>query len=182
MVAPAPARAMASVMDVARGPMTKNGIALIQGAFTNDARVTVRTRLIHTSGQWIESATSATAKDVDPQAVGSVITYLRRYSLSSMLAIATEDDDGEAAQGRRDGHAAQPRANDQKPNGDKALTKKQVKDISAGFQPYQVGIGRLEDKLGVTCDKWTEKERVKLVLLYKELEAGKAPGEVFPAP
>ncbi len=178
---------LASVLDVARGPLTKNGIMFTQSASTDGAKITVRTKLIHSRGEWMQSpGTSATAKDVDPQAVGSVITYLRRYSLSTMLCIATEDDDGERGQGRQPsnsqakaqskggaakGQAAKPK--------DATLSKKQVKDISAGFQPYQVGIGRLETKLGVTCDNWTEKERVQLVLLYKELEGGKAPDELF---
>ena len=36
----------------------------------------------------------------DPQGIGSMITYCRRYSLNSMLGIASEDDDGEASMGR----------------------------------------------------------------------------------
>ena len=32
----------------------------------------------------------------DPQAVGSAITYLRRYGLAAMVGVAPEDDDGEA--------------------------------------------------------------------------------------
>ncbi len=43
---------------------------------------------------------SAAPKDDSPQAIGSVVTYLRRYALQSMVGVAPEDDDGEAAQGR----------------------------------------------------------------------------------
>ena len=38
----------------------------------------------------------------DPHGLGSAITYARRYSLMSMLCLATEDDDGNAATGNRD--------------------------------------------------------------------------------
>jgi hypothetical protein len=39
-----------------------------------------------------------TAKDASPQAIGSCITYARRYGLSSVVGIASEiDDDGNAA-------------------------------------------------------------------------------------
>ena len=38
---------------------------------------------------------------IDPQAVGSAITYARRYALSAMIGIVSEeDDDGESAMGR----------------------------------------------------------------------------------
>lgn len=39
----------------------------------------------------------------DPQKVGSAITYYRRYTLASLLAIQAEDDDGNKASGNRGG-------------------------------------------------------------------------------
>jgi hypothetical protein len=54
---------------------------------------------MHTSGQWIESSMTLPLnlenKNI-AQSAGSIITYLRRYSLSAMLGIyADEDTDGE---------------------------------------------------------------------------------------
>ena len=92
---------LGSVMDVIRKPFSDNGIAIVQGPFSSDyAKIVVRTRLMHSSGQWIESSLKAEAKDMGPQAVGSVITYLRRYALSAMAGVATEDDDGNAAEAK----------------------------------------------------------------------------------
>lgn len=91
---------LASVREACNGPLTKHGIAYVQSPSTNGAAVTVETRLMHTSGQWIAGEVSCTAKDDSPQAVGSAITYLRRYALQSFAGVAPEDDDGEAAQGR----------------------------------------------------------------------------------
>jgi hypothetical protein len=42
-------------------------------------------------------------KDDGPQALGSVITYLRRYALAAFAGVAPEDDDGERAEGRNGG-------------------------------------------------------------------------------
>jgi hypothetical protein len=39
-------------------------------------------------------------KDDSPQALGSAITYSRRYALAAMCGLAQIDDDAEAAQGR----------------------------------------------------------------------------------
>lgn len=61
--------------------------------------VTLKTLLLHESGEWLESD-ELTMKPVknDPQAVGSCITYARRYSLAAFLSLNTgEDDDGNGA-------------------------------------------------------------------------------------
>lgn len=92
---------LASVMDACRGPLTKHGIAVLQSPSAEGAVVSVETTLVHASGQWVRGVASATAKDDSPQSIGSAITYLRRYALQSFAGVAPEDDDGEAAQGRK---------------------------------------------------------------------------------
>ncbi len=99
---------LSSVWDACREPLSKNGIAIIQSPSADGSRVTVETLMVHTSGQWMRNSLSVTAKDDGPQAVGSAITYLRRYVLQSFVGVAPEDDDAEAAQGR--GTAVKPQA------------------------------------------------------------------------
>ena len=55
------------------------------------------TRLSHASGQWFESEWPVCKLPAQPQAIGSAMTYARRYSLFALVGIAGEDDDGEAA-------------------------------------------------------------------------------------
>ena len=98
-----------SLMDACRPILARHGIAVLQGAYAQGASVTVATRLLHQSGQWMESALTMTARDPGPQAIGSAITYARRYGLGSMAGIASEeDDDGNAAQGVSKTNGAQP--------------------------------------------------------------------------
>lgn len=89
---------LASVWDACRKPLTDNGLSIAQGVECQGNRVTVTTRMMHVSGQWLESAISSDARDAGPQSVGSVVTYLRRYSLSAMVGVAPEDDDGNDGQ------------------------------------------------------------------------------------
>lgn len=91
---------LASVWDACREPLTKHGLSVVQSPTSDGSRVSVETILMHSSGQWMKDTLSATAKDDGPQAVGSIITYLRRYALQSFAGVAPEDDDAEAAQGR----------------------------------------------------------------------------------
>ena len=91
---------LASVWDACRAPLAKNGLAILQPVTAEGNAVTVTTILAHSSGEWIAESLTMTAQQNTPQAVGSTITYGRRYGLSSMVGIAPEDDDGEAATAR----------------------------------------------------------------------------------
>lgn len=91
---------LASVWEACREPLTTNGLSLIQSPSADGPRVTVTTLLLHTSGQWVRGDMTATAKDDSPQAVGSIVTYLRRYALAAFASVCPVDDDGEAAQMR----------------------------------------------------------------------------------
>lgn len=93
---------LATVWDVCREPLTKNGLSVVQmpGAVDEKGNVEIATMLLHSSGQWIRSTMSIKATKVDAQGIGSAITYGRRYALAAMVGLAQEDDDGESAVGR----------------------------------------------------------------------------------
>lgn len=96
---------LASVWDACRKPLSDNGLAVIQTMDflpDNPEFVVVDTTLTHSSGQWISGRLVVKPVKSDPQGSGSCITYLRRYSLQSIVGIAPEDDDGNAASGKED--------------------------------------------------------------------------------
>ncbi len=53
--------------------------------------------LTHTSGEWLSGVFSSPIAKLDPQGVGSAITYARRYIASAVFGICPEDDDGNKA-------------------------------------------------------------------------------------
>ncbi len=90
---------IADGLDVVRPVLSKHGIAIIQATDMNpDTGIFwLTTRLVHTSGEWVESIYPLPVGKAQEQ--GSAITYARRYSLFSMVGVAgtNEDDDGNAA-------------------------------------------------------------------------------------
>ena len=88
---------LGDVWESCRGVLHDNGIAVIQGARLVDGKSCMETKLVHTSGQWFSSLWEMMPAKADPQSMGSAITYMRRYSLSAMVGILSEDDDGNAA-------------------------------------------------------------------------------------
>jgi len=87
---------LSSVWSVARDPLIKNGLSVVQTFDVgNNMMPIIVTTLLHTSGEWIRGSLEMPILKADPQAVGSSITYGRRYALSAMLGICPEDDDGD---------------------------------------------------------------------------------------
>lgn len=86
-----------TIMEKIRPTLKANGLAFLQclnGEF-------LTTTLLHSSGEWMESDPMP-VKVVEPgsQAMGSAITYARRYALTALLGLVTEDDDdGNTADG-----------------------------------------------------------------------------------
>ena len=101
---------LAAVREAVRKPLSDNGIAVVQVPCADGSHAGVDTMLIHTSGQWIRGLLVVTSKDEGPQAIGSCITYLRRYALQSFTGVAAEDDDGNAAEGKTNGKQPEKKA------------------------------------------------------------------------
>ena len=88
-----------TVIESSMPHLDKNGLSVIQGNDGKPGEFYVTTMLLHDSGQWIKSKLKMPIEKATAQAVGSVITYGRRYGLSAMVGIAQYDDDGNAASG-----------------------------------------------------------------------------------
>jgi len=78
--------------------LNNNGIVVLQPLTHIDGKNFVKTILLHESGEVLESLAEIFCKNPnDAQAYGSGVTYARRYSLSSICGIGSEDDDAQKA-------------------------------------------------------------------------------------
>ena len=97
---------LGSIIATVRPVLAKHGLAFSQLAVGEGGEVGVRTILMHSSGEFIEDAITLPLTDErgksGAQVAGSIITYLRRYSLSAILGIyADEDTDGNGTRRNR---------------------------------------------------------------------------------
>ena len=89
---------LAGIRDTVTPALSENQIAVSQTTEIDNGSLFVCTRLMHSSSQWIESRYPIMADTNKPQAMGSAMTYARRYSLSAICGISSEqDDDGNEA-------------------------------------------------------------------------------------
>ena len=94
------------LLSSVRPVLTSNGLSILQEPSSDGVNVTIKTILLHNSGEYMEfEALALKPVKSDPQGLGSAITYGRRYALSSILGVAwSADDDGNEASGK---HPAQ---------------------------------------------------------------------------
>lgn len=88
-----------TIRDATVPVLAKHGLTVTQFTRVRDNALLLVTRLAHTSGESIEGEYPLPYQVDKPQAMGSAMTYARRYGLAAMCGIAAEeDDDGNAAE------------------------------------------------------------------------------------
>lgn len=93
---------LSAVWDACKPVLAQHNLSVIQlPGMLVDGCLTLTTRLLHGSGQWLEETMQMPLPKNSPQDYGSALTYSRRYALSSLLGVCPADDDGNAASGTR---------------------------------------------------------------------------------
>lgn len=96
---------LSAISNTVRPLLAKHGLSVVQYPIDNEeGKISVNTVLLHKSGQKIEfpGIWVKPSKIGDVQLLGSIITYMKRYSIAAILFVSgcDEDDDGEKAVGR----------------------------------------------------------------------------------
>lgn len=133
--------------------LSNHGIAVlcVPSGWTEN-RIIVRGMLVHSSGQSIEGVLEMpVSQPNNPQAVGSALSYSRRYLISSLANIAAGDDDGNAAAEKSDGtpepKKAQPRTEPEKSAQQTAAKSSDKAAEGPASRPGQSAAERYTDKL-----------------------------------
>lgn len=93
---------LGEIVDATRPALSRHGLVCVQMLAQAGQRTVLVTRLLHESGEWMEGAAPVQPVGNGPQALGSAITYMRRYAYTALLGVvADEDDDGNAGQGNK---------------------------------------------------------------------------------
>ena len=114
------------VIKTIKKPLNENGLSFTQYPQVNmeSKVVEVSTMLMHITGEYIiYPAVSIPLKDLTAQGVGAGITYGKRYSISAVLGIASEEDD--------DAASIQPKKNNSGGSTNYTITENQWKRLYA---------------------------------------------------
>jgi hypothetical protein len=92
---------LAAVWEAIREPLTANGLSIVQHPVSSlDEKgpvVDMTTILLHSSGQYFEDTLRMWPANESPHAIGSTVTYARRYGLCSIVGVCGDKDDDAGA-------------------------------------------------------------------------------------
>lgn len=115
-----------SVWNVIREPLAKNGLSVTQiPTVQGELGMVLITRVLHISGESIESIYPINPVKNDPQGIGSAVTYARRYALTAVLGVVSGDDDGNDANGNGEPLKAPKKKSGRPKNEDKYINEAQ---------------------------------------------------------
>lgn len=154
---------LAAHVDALRMPLAKHGLAVVQLVGTDpDGRLSLRTLLLHASGESLESHVSVPMPTTE-QKVGSALTYLRRYALAAIVGVCgDEDDDGNVASAptrRQEAPVAPNRLPAPKtaPTPQKASgAMRQVSGVCAGVEAKESKAGKAYWRIGLEAGDGVE--------------------------
>ena len=72
------------LIDATKGALANNDLAVVQLTSNTESGIVLETYLMHGSGQWIQSEWPVTPDKTGVQALGSALTYARRYSCGTI--------------------------------------------------------------------------------------------------
>ncbi len=139
-------------IDACEEHLINNGLILLQAGNGSFSEPMIIATLLHPeSGQWVKSYFPILNPKNDSQGFGSSVTYMRRYSIATLLGLVSEDDDGETAVGRGK-HEQQKKK------------EKTSDDLSKFLEPFDKEDRHLfVEYMGVVMDhfKWSQEECLK---------------------
>lgn len=92
---------LASVVETFKEYFSEQGLSFVHTPGFENGEFGTYVKLLHVSGEWLQGFYKVQAEKPGPQAIGAAFTYARRYSLSSIAGIPSEDNDAEDATERR---------------------------------------------------------------------------------
>jgi len=152
-----------SAINASKNALQAQGVFVVQspGELSQTGALRIVTRLVHSSGEWLETVCDIPLQKKDSQGVGSAVTYGRRYGLMAALNIPASDDDGNEAS---------------KPEPVKCITAAQVVQLQDLADEVGADMAKLKKYIGVqvmTEIKAADFDRVRELLERKRPAAEK---------
>ena len=87
------------LLDAVKAVLKRHGLIIRQSLVSDDGKVGIATSFLHKTGATFDCGRlMVKAENLNPQQVGSALTYIRRQSIQTACGISTDlDDDGSSA-------------------------------------------------------------------------------------
>jgi len=173
-----------AIMKAVRPALAKNSLAFIQQTqITKEGATMLHSKLMHSSGQWLEARNRIVPAKNDAQTYGSTMSYHKRYAAMALLGVTVSqdstDDDAEVAMiPARDIIAKGPsNAYNPKQESPETVTKEQLEELEYELADAEDLVEEVLDKLQLQSLADLPKSKymvtIKRIREIKELRKGR---------
>lgn len=156
-------------IDASEEHLLENGLILVQAGNGSFSEPVIVATLVHPeSGQWLKSYLPILNPKLDSQGLGASVTYMRRYSIATLLGLVSEDDDGETASGRGKYDQQKKKPLEKSPE-DKKTEEEDLKTIMGMFEKEDQPLLPEYIKIVSKHFGWTQEECIKKFVGEKSL-------------
>lgn len=133
---------MHAIVSTIRPVLSKNGLSLTQiTKISTTGEIVLHTRIIHASGQWVETRSRIIPEKGDVQSYGRAVSYHKRYALMGLLSITasgdSSDDDAEGLMEKHRELAPKAALNyDPKKQSPTTITQDQLEELEMELDGY----------------------------------------------
>jgi hypothetical protein len=161
---------LATVMDTVKPILQANDLVVTHQRESTESGEYLITTIWHKSGQNISSRSKLMPTKADPQGYGSAMTYARRYDLSALIGLASDDDDGNEASKPVKGakevygtHTAMKKKYEEILDlMDGALTHDQLKEVWTKNSVHIKAIGAMDEQFAYDLNQHKEACKAKI--------------------
>ncbi len=131
-----------AIVSVIRPVLSKNGLSVTQiTKISSTGEIVLHTKLIHASGQWIETRSRIIPEKGDVQSYGRAVSYHKRYALMGLLSITasgdSSDDDAEGLMEKHRELTSKAALNyDPKKQSPTTITQEQLEELELELDGY----------------------------------------------
>ena len=168
---------LSDMLKMALPILAKHGLVLTQPLIRTNEGQRLCTRILHSSGEWMESDGITIPDMLSPQEFGKVHTYWRRYDVGGLLAIAPDEDvDGVSAEAKPDRKAPRNTDNGKTrefwPSAKKQMERTIAANLITGAQRQRLFAIKSEHG-------WSDKGLKNILASYGVTSTYKIPKEIY---
>jgi len=160
------------IFDAVKPIYKEHGISILQNAKSHEMNgnlmISVETVFLHESGEWVKSQPISMPSSTSMQDMGGQITYMKRYSLSALLGLATEkDDDANGASGNE--YQMKSKSGNKASDSQLNFVNKLLKDKTSEKHPYQKLYEGLKARMNTDVDieNWSSQQASQAIQMLQ---------------
>lgn len=182
---------LGQIVSKTKAALSNNGLSISQGVTDGP---NVDTLLLHSSGEWIRNTTPIVGHPSGMQDMGALITYARRYGLTTILNVVSDEDEDantvsektSSFEVKNNNNGNKPKSNELNPNPNSSKTNKpaganslneRISKMIMAFKDIGITEKQIESKAELALTQFRDENIEAMQTIYNSIKSGKTKKE-----